>query len=181
MRIEKPAPWPLFFIIFDNSRAKDGQALSCTFAPRLYNSSGHCPCTRPAHVAESRPLARLQVQVLQNSGSRMFMLRVKTLLTRDRHWRNLREKTILSNRLLSKSLNRKLKLVHSKQVSSWLWNIEFHLRPLWLQTLVAIDSESCQRSFPSFWAPPSEVAELFDWNLSRRLFLPMPQFYSNEW
>ena len=35
------------------------------------------------------PLARLQV--LQNSGSRMFMLGVKTLSERDRHWRNPRK------------------------------------------------------------------------------------------
>ena len=41
------------------------------------------PCARPAHVAESGPRAGLQV--LQNSGSRMFMLRVKTLSVRDRH------------------------------------------------------------------------------------------------
>ena len=44
--------------------------------------------------------------------------------------------------------------------------------PIWLQTLVAINSESCQRSSPSFpvCAPPSEVAVLFDWNLSRHPF-----------
>ena len=41
------------------------------------------PCARPAHVAESWPRAGLQV--LQNSGSQMFMLRVKTLSVRDRH------------------------------------------------------------------------------------------------
>ena len=34
-------------------------------------------------------LARLQV--LQNSGSRIFMLRVKNLSARDRHWRNPRK------------------------------------------------------------------------------------------
>ena len=34
------------------------------------------------------------------------------------------------------------------------WSLHgFHLRPIWLQFLVAIDSESCQRSFPSFCAP----------------------------
>ena len=51
-------------------------------------------------------------------------------------------------------------------VKSW-----FHLRPSLLQTLVAIDSESCLTSFSSFCAPPSEVAVLFDSNLSRRPFL----------
>ena len=36
----------------------------------------------PAHVAESGPLARLQV--LQNSGSQMFIFRVENLSARDR-------------------------------------------------------------------------------------------------
>ena len=40
------------------------------------------------------------------------------------------------------SLHWKLKLVQSKQVSTWLPNISFHLLLFWLQTLVAIDSES---------------------------------------
>ena len=43
---------------------------------------------RPALVANFGPLAPLQV--LQNSGSLMFILRVKTLSVRDSHWRNLR-------------------------------------------------------------------------------------------
>ena len=51
------------------------------------------------------------------------------------------------------------------------FKIAFLLRPIWLQTLVAIDSESRVTSFPSFCAPPSEVAALFYSNLSRRLFL----------
>ena len=38
-------------------------------------------------------------------------------------------------------------------------------------TLVAIDSESRLTSFPSFCAPPSEVAMPFDSNVSRRPFL----------
>ena len=42
---------------------------------------------------------------------------------------------------------------------------------IWLQALVAIDSESRLTSFPSFCVPPSDVAVLFDSNLSRRLFL----------
>ena len=37
--------------------------------------------------------------------------------------------------------------------------------------MVAIDSESRLTSFPSFYAPPPEVAALFDSNLSRRPFL----------
>ena len=42
---------------------------------------------------------------------------------------------------------------------------------IWLQTLVAIDSESRLTSFPCFCSPPSEVAGLFNSNLSRRPFL----------
>ena len=37
-------------------------------------------------------LARARVQVLQNSGSRMVVLRFTTLSARDRHWRNPRKK-----------------------------------------------------------------------------------------
>ena len=50
----------------------------------------------------------------------------------------------------------------------FLGQVAFHLRQIWLQTLVAIDSESCLTSFPRFCAPPSEVAVLLDSNLSRR-------------
>ena len=78
---------------------------------------------------------------------------------------------VYNGRLLKKSSNRKSKLVLSTLVTTWVSNIAFHLRPTWLQTLVAIESESCQTSFPSFCAPPSEVAVLFDSNLSRRPFL----------
>ena len=78
---------------------------------------------------------------------------------------------VYKGRLLKKSSNRKSKLVLSTLVTTWLSNIAFHLRPIWLQTLVAIDSESRLTSFPSFCAPPSEVAALFDSNLSRRPFL----------
>ena len=53
---------------------------------------------------------------------------------------------------------------------SYTSNIAFHLRPIWLQTLVAIDSDSCQTSFPIFYAPPSEVAVLFNSILSRHPF-----------
>ena len=78
---------------------------------------------------------------------------------------------VYKGRLLKKSSNRKSKLVLSTLVTTWLSNIAFHLRPIWLQTLVAINSESRLTSFPSFCAPPSEVAALFYSNLSRRPFL----------
>ena len=78
---------------------------------------------------------------------------------------------VYKRRLLKKSSNRKSKLVPSTLVTTWLSNLTFHLRPIWLQTLVAIDSELRQTSFPSFCVPPSEVAALFNSNLSRRPFL----------
>ena len=84
---------------------------------------------------------------------------------------------VYKGRLLKKSSNRKSKLVLSTLVTTWLSNIAFHLRPIWLQTLVAIDSESRLTSFPSFCAPPSEVAVLFDSNLSRRPFLGQVAFH----
>ena len=74
---------------------------------------------------------------------------------------------VYKGRFLKKSLNRKLKLVLSRLVTTWLANIIFHLRPIWLQTLVAIDSESHLTSFLSFCAPPSEVAALLYLNQSR--------------
>ena len=95
--------------------------------------------------------------------------------------------TILSRSLLKKSWNRKLKIVQSMQVSTWLgdiafhlllfclqtlvaivqsmqvsrwlWDFAFHLLLFWLQTLVAIDSGSYQRLFPSF------CVEWFNWVL----------------
>ena len=78
---------------------------------------------------------------------------------------------IFSSRWLKKSLNQQSKIVGSMQVSTWLSNTAFHLRQIWLQNLVATDPKPCQRSFPSFRPPPSEVAALFDENLSRRPFL----------
>ena len=56
-------------------------------------------------------------------------------------------------------------------VTTWLSNITFHLLQIWLQTLVAIDSELRLTSFPSFCTPSSEVAALFDSDMSRCPFL----------
>ena len=78
---------------------------------------------------------------------------------------------LYKGRLLKKSSNRRSKLVLSILVSTSNSRIAFHLQPIWLQALVDIDSEQCQTSFPSFCAPPSEVAVLFNSNLSRRPFL----------
>ena len=78
--LKNPQHGPLFFKYFRQFKEKRRQAL-------LWLVLG---CDRPAHVAESGPLAWLQV--LQNSGSRMFMLSVKTLSARDRHWLNPRKR-----------------------------------------------------------------------------------------
>ena len=53
----------------------------------------------------------------------------------------------------------------------FLGQVSFHLRPIGLQTLVVIDSESYQMSFPSICVLPCEVAVLLDLNLSRCPFL----------
>ena len=86
---------------------------------------------------------------------------------------------VYKGRLLQKSSNRTSdpkttstsKIVMSTLVTTWLFNIAIHLWPIWLQTLVAINAESRLTLFPSFSAPPSEVAVLFNYNLSRRPFL----------
>ena len=54
-----------------------------------------------------------------------------------------------------------------------LRQVACHLRQIWRQTLVVIDSESCQTLFPSFCATPSEVAVLFNSNLNRLLVRPV--------
>ena len=69
----------------------------------------------------------------------------------------------------------KLKIeAHPVNDGHYISNIKFHLLLIWLQTLVAIYSESRLTrltSFPSFCAQPSEVAALFNLNLSRCPFL----------
>ena len=81
-----------FFSIFDK-----GKTMAKPFQALCYNSHNHCPCARPAHMAESWPQARLKV--LQNSGSWMLILRlrVKTLSARDCYWRNSRNYRERSN------------------------------------------------------------------------------------
>ena len=79
MRVENPSAWATSFSVF-SSRKNNGQAFSGIFARRLDNSYNHCPCALPAHVTESWPLARLEV--LQNSGSCIFILSVEFLSAR---------------------------------------------------------------------------------------------------
>ena len=73
-------------------------------------------------------------------------------------WSVTQKINVYEGGLLKKSSNRKLKLVLSTLVTTWLSNITFHLLLIWLQTLVTINSESRLTSFPSFCVPPSEVA-----------------------
>ena len=76
---------------------------------------------------------------------------------------------ILGSKLLQKSLNEKLKPVHSMQVFTCLQTLLSFATIL--QTLVVINAESCQTLFPSICVQSSEVPVLFDWNLSRLSFL----------
>ena len=64
---------------------------------------------------------------------------------------------VYKGRLPKKSSNPKWRLVLSMLVTTWLPNITFHLQPIWLQTLFAIDSEWRQTLSPSFSEQPSEV------------------------
>ena len=99
MRVKKHSSVAFVFQLFLTIQGKTMAALLWLFSDFCskalqyiieYNHA-HTPGPAwPAHAAESGPRARLQV--LQNSGSRMFMFRVKTLSARDRHWRNPRKK-----------------------------------------------------------------------------------------
>ena len=93
MRFEKPSSMTFVCQVFSTIQGKT-KAKHCFFILPWGSTIAVITSTRPAHVAESGPLALLQV--LQNSGSLMFMLRVKTLSARDRHWRNSREKIVES-------------------------------------------------------------------------------------
>ena len=62
----------------------------CDFCSEALQSLQSRPWARPAHVANSWPRARLQV--LKNSGSWMFMFKVKTLSAQNCHWWNPRKK-----------------------------------------------------------------------------------------
>ena len=72
------------------------------------------------------------------------------------------QRQIAKNTFKSKIEARPVKACHEHHIP---------LQPIWLQTLVAIDSESRLTSFPRFCAPPSEFALLFDSTLSRLPFL----------
>ena len=80
---------------------------------------------------------------------------------------------VYNGKLLKKIFKLKIK---ARPVTTWLSNITFHLLPIGLQAVVAINSESCQTSFPSFCTPPSEVSVLCNLNVSRRPFLGQVAF-----
>ena len=72
-------------------------------------------------------------------------------------------------RLLKNQMILKLKIeacpLNAGHYMAFKYSISF------VSNLVAIESESCQKLFPSLYAPPSEVAVLFNSNLSRRPIL----------
>ena len=67
----------IVFHLFSTIQGKTVARNFCNFSSEALQPPKSRPCARPAHVAESGPLAGLQV--LKNSGSQMFMLRVKIL------------------------------------------------------------------------------------------------------
>ena len=87
--LEKSLTRPSFFLYFREIRKKGSHWPGGQSAPRLYNRCNLCPCAGP-HMWASAAVAR--VQVLQNSGSWMVVLRFTTLSARDSQWRNLRKK-----------------------------------------------------------------------------------------
>ena len=94
MRVEKPSSMAFIFQVF--SRKTEGQAL-LWLCSELYNSynHAHAPGQHMWLSLGSRVQALgqwAQLQVLHNSGSRMFTFRVKTQLAPDSQWRNLRRK-----------------------------------------------------------------------------------------
>ena len=70
----------------------------------------------------------------------------------------------LQRQIAQKIFKSKIKAcpVNAGHYCTWLSNIAIHLRPIWLQTLIAINSESRLTLFPSFWSPPSEVSVLLN-------------------
>ena len=79
-RVGKLLVWATVFSVFTTIQGKTMvKPFSGQNAQRLYNSCNHCPWARPAQVAWSGCSKTVGLQVLQNSGSQMFMLRVKTM------------------------------------------------------------------------------------------------------
>ena len=83
-----------------------------------------------------RVRARALVQVLQNSGSRMVVLRFTTLSARDRHWRNPRKKNyrersnIKSARVSALTGSVPRKMAEAQQRVSALFRIRTHVARL---------------------------------------------------
>ena len=66
----------------------------------------------------------------------------------------------LQRQIAKKSSNPKLKLFLSMLISTWLPNNTFYLQSIWLQILVAIDSESCKALFLSFCPDGSQFTQM---------------------
>ena len=77
-----PEDGPMLFSVFSTIQLiiQGKKTFSGTFALMLFCSYNQCPSARPTHVPQSWPRARLQV--LPNSGSWMFMLKVKPVSVR---------------------------------------------------------------------------------------------------
>ena len=90
--IENVSKLVLVFPVFSTSQGKASAEPLRWNAPRLYNTFNHCPCTRPAYEAESMRQSPTPSPSLQNSGSQMFMWRVRTLSGLDSNWQNVRKK-----------------------------------------------------------------------------------------
>ena len=93
MRMREP-------LLFRQFKENDGQAFSDTIGPtlrRLYNRYNHCPCARPAHVAESWPACGRwpysKCFKIVEVGCSCWELKS---YHRDSHWRIRKEKGIRS-------------------------------------------------------------------------------------
>ena len=89
-RVGKPSAWAIVLQYFRQFKEILWPSLFRHIcSPSKYNCCNNSQYARPAHVTESWAVARLQV--LPNSGSWMFTLKVKTLSEGDRHWQNSRK------------------------------------------------------------------------------------------
>ena len=96
----QPRAWALensltrlsFFVYFREIRKKEATDLTVNQlrGSTIVIISAHLP-GHTCHATCGRVRALARVQVLQNSGSQMVVLRFTTMSSRDRHWRNPRK------------------------------------------------------------------------------------------
>ena len=114
-------------------------------------------CTIFAHCSSSSSSAAHHSQKVRTENLKLWTDLQDRVMD---DWSVIQKMIVYKDKLLKKSSNRKQKLVLSTLVTTWLSNITFHLRQTRLQTLVGIDSDSCQTSFPSICAPLSDLSRL---------------------